>query len=104
MNYCEREKVVSDLELEFDLLYNILCLLSDYTQIKDLITDRNTFFAKINLINATCCYLRQYMNSPRMNTTNNSVISNRRKLDPRLKEFYLKLISDKFILEDLVFN
>lgn len=103
MNYCQRDKVFDDLELELDTLCKLIGLLSDYIELKDIKTDINNIYAKFNLINRICSCLRTYNETKKINTTNQSMINNRRILNSKIKELYLKLLSDRILLEETNF-
>lgn len=104
MNYSQGEKVLDDLEQELNFIYNLVNLLSEYMELKDTKTNPNNINDKFVMISTISDCLNDYNDIRKVNTTNLSILNNRKDLNMKIKTIRSKLLSDRSVLERDFYN
>ena len=108
MNYSQSEKMIDDMQDEVDAIYNMAILMFDYISYKDIDMYENiqkkareeNKQTKKAILEQLARFIQAYKKCDRVNVRNETISRDRVYMDAIINEIYLKVITERFKLDD----
>ena len=102
MEYDEEEKIVDELECELDSIYNMIFLIHEYGNYKDIVSERyltekryKSVVEKQKQISEQICdNLRRYRNCKKKSVSNNYYVSDRSLMEKKITDIYFMFMQN----------